>query len=95
MDMLRSNIEEQRRRLEQELQEPLDRIARHLSQSWSDREALTAILKDSIREVPHCTYLYALNTGGIQVSDNVSHAGLLPEHFGRDRSAGVWLGNTG
>jgi hypothetical protein len=86
MDMLRNTIDSQRRRLEQELHDPLDSIARKLPAAWPDRVALTAVLKDSIRKLPHCTYLYALNTGGIQVSDNVSHAGLLPEHFGRDRS---------
>ncbi len=86
MDMLRSTIEEQRRRLEQELHEPLDRLAREVSGAWPERGPLSAVLQQLIRELPHCTYLYALNTGGIQVCDNVSHAGLLPEHFGRDRS---------
>ncbi|MBT8122147.1 MAG: hypothetical protein KJO10_06410, partial [Gammaproteobacteria bacterium] len=27
-----------------------------------------------------------LDTGGIQVSDNISRGGLLPDHYGRDRS---------
>ena len=86
MDMLRSNIDEQRRRLQQELHEPLDRIARHLCSAWPERGPVTRVLQNSIRELPHCTYLYAVNTGGIQICDNVSHAGLVPEHFGRDRS---------
>ncbi|MGM0813839.1 hypothetical protein [Thioalkalivibrio sp.] len=86
MDMLRSNIDEQRRRLQQELHEPLDRIARRLRGAWPERGPVTTVLQNSIRELPHCTYLYALNTGGIQICDNVSHAGLLPEHYGRDRS---------
>jgi hypothetical protein len=86
MDILQTTIEEQRRRLEGSLQEPLDRIAARLPAVWSSREALTAALEESIRELPQCTFLYALNTGGVQISDNVSHSGLLPDHFGRDRS---------
>ena len=86
MDMLRSTIEHQRRRLEVRLQEPLARIAARVGPAWHDREALDAVLIDAIRELPECTFLYALNTGGIQISDNISHAGLLTSHFGRDRS---------
>ncbi len=91
MDILQNTIEEVRRRLQQELQAPLDRIAQRLPQAWSNREALSSVLQDSIRELPQCTFVYALNTGGIQISDNVSHAGLLPEHFGRDRSQRPYL----
>jgi len=86
MNMMRSTIEEQRRRLESRLHEPLAQAAERLSAVWPDREALDERLQALIRELPECTFLYALNTGGIQVSDNVSHAGLLTSHFGRDRS---------
>jgi hypothetical protein len=91
MDILQNTIEEVRRRLQQELQAPLDRIAQRLPQVWSNRDALSSVLQESIRELPQCTFVYALNTGGIQISDNVSHAGLLPEHFGRDRSQRPYL----
>ncbi|MCA1789136.1 MAG: PDC sensor domain-containing protein [Thioalkalivibrio sp.] len=91
MDILQSTIEEARRRLQQDLQDPLDRIAQRLPKEWSNREALSQVLQESIRELPQCTFVYALNTGGIQISDNVSHAGLLPEHFGRDRSQRPYL----
>ena len=91
MDILQNTIEEVRRRLQQELQAPLDRIAQRLPEVWSSREALSRALQESIRELPQCTFVYALNTGGIQISDNVSHAGLLPEHFGRDRSQRPYL----
>jgi hypothetical protein len=86
MDRLRSTIEDQRRRLEVRLQDPLARISVRVRSAWHDREALDAVLIEAIRELPECTFLYALNTGGVQVSDNVSHAGLLRSHFGRDRS---------
>ena len=44
------------------------------------------VLSDGFRKVPHCLFLYALDTRGIQISDNVSTGGLLPDHYGRDRS---------
>ena len=91
MDILQNTIEDVRRRLQQELQAPLDRIAQRLPEAWSNRGALSTILQESIRELPQCTFVYALNTGGVQISDNVSHAGLLPEHFGRDRSQRPYL----
>jgi hypothetical protein len=31
-------------------------------------------------------FIYALDSRGVQVSDNISQTGLLPEHYGRDRS---------
>ena len=95
MDMLRSIIEEQRRRLEGRLQEPLTRVAERLGAVWPEREALDAVLQEAIREWPECTFLYALDTGGIQVSDNISHAGVLTSRLGRDRSVGFWLGRAG
>ncbi|TVP77551.1 PDC sensor domain-containing protein [Thioalkalivibrio sp.] len=91
MDILQNTIDEARRRLQKELQEPLDGIARRLPEVWSSREALSRVLQESIRELPQCTFVYALNTGGIQISDNASHACLLPEHFGRDRSQRPYL----
>lgn len=91
MDMLRDTVEVQRHRLQKELHEPLKRIAQRLPAVWSSREALSTALQESIRELPQCTFVYALNTGGIQISDNASHGGLLPEHFGRDRSQRPYL----
>ena len=91
MDMLRDTVETQRLRLQEELHDPLERIARRLPAVWASREVLFRVLQESIRELPQCTFVYALNTSGIQISDNVSHGGLLPEHFGRDRSQRPYL----
>jgi hypothetical protein len=91
MDILRSTVAEQRRLLEEQLHEPLGRIAARVGEVWSSREALSAALQAACGELPHCTFLYAVNTDGIQVSDNASHEGLLPEHFGRDRSQRPYL----
>jgi hypothetical protein len=91
MDILRTTIAEQRRQLEHDLQGPLDRIARRLPASWGSRARVSHTLLEAFPELPHCTYLYALDTNGIQISDNVARSGLLPEHFGRDRSHRPYL----
>ena len=86
MPDLKHAIDAQRVSLEQRLHGPLARIAEGLAPAWPRREALDSQLSEAIDAVPDCTFLYALNTGGIQITDNVSRSGLLPEHFGRDRS---------
>ncbi|OOG27238.1 hypothetical protein B1C78_04225 [Thioalkalivibrio denitrificans] len=86
MDNLKQAIEQQRRRLEGLLHDPLKRIAERLPAAWPDREALDAVLQPAIQEIPECRFLYALNTAGIQLSDNISRTTLMPEYFGRDRS---------
>jgi hypothetical protein len=86
MDNLKRAIEQHHRRLEGLLHDPLQRIAQRLPAAWPDREALDAVLEPAIREIPECTFLYAVNTAGVQLSDNIARTGLLPEYFGRDRS---------
>jgi len=83
---LKEIVQKQRMALEATLTEPLAMLASACAPHWSDREALDDILMQHISDVPNCTFLYALNTQGMQITDNISHGGLLPEHFGRDRS---------
>jgi hypothetical protein len=35
--------------------------------------------------------MYVLDTNGLQISDNVSRNGLVPEHYGRDRSTRPYM----
>jgi len=86
MDNLKQSIEDQRRRLDTLLHQPLKAIAERLPDAWPDREGLDVVLQAGMEQIPECTFLYALNTQGIQLSDNVARSGLLAEHFGRDRS---------
>lgn len=86
MNELKQAIEHQREYLEERLQEPLNGIAARLVPAWPRREDLDSILEEGIRQIPEATFMYALNTRGIQLSDNISRSGVLPEHFGRDRS---------
>ena len=76
----------QREALAQQVHEPLAHLAEQCAPAWGDREQLNAILVQGFVDIPYCSFVYCLNTDGIQICDNVGEAGLAPEHFGRDRS---------
>ena len=90
-DTWKDAIHRQRGILAELLSTPLARLAGQCAGVWGQREALDSVLSDGFRDVPHCLFLYVLDTRGIQISDNVSTGGLLPEHFGRDRSERPYL----
>lgn len=85
-DIWKDAIHQQRVTLAELLSTPLARLAGQCAAVWGQREALDTVLTDGFRNIPHCLFLYALDTNGIQISDNVSASGLMPEHYGRDRS---------
>ena len=76
----------QREQLASILREPLARLAGKCIPAWDDRERLNDVLLDGFAGIPHCTYLYCVGTDRVQICDNVSESGLVPMHFGRDRS---------
>ena len=90
-ETLRNAIHHQRVELAEMLQEPLGELAKQCARAWDSREELDSILTDGFRSVPHCLFLYAMNSDGIQISDNIGIGGLLPEHFGRDRSVRPYM----
>ena len=79
-------LHRQRISLAEQLKAPLAELATQCAGAWGDREALDIVLNDNFGHIPYCMFLYAVDTNGIQISDNISHGGLLPEHYGRDRS---------
>ena len=82
----KDSIYRQREELARMLREPMARLAQQCAPAWCDREELNQILLDGFSGIPYCTYLYVVRTNGVQVSDNVNKDGLMPGHFGRDRS---------
>lgn len=82
----KDSIYRQRQELAEILREPLAQLADRCAPVWGDRHALDDVLVEGFPKIPYCTYLYVVGTDGAQVSDNVGRSGLLPEHFGRDRS---------
>lgn len=81
----------QREELARMLREPLERLAERCVPAWGDREELDGVLLEGFPAIPYCTFLYCLGIDGVQISDNVGTAGLVPEHFGRDRSARPYM----
>ena len=85
-ETLQESIAQQRRELLETMQEPLRQLAARCSAVWADRDRLDAVLGEGLPSLTYGRSLYALDTGGIQVSSNVSADGLMPASFGRDRS---------
>jgi hypothetical protein len=82
----KDNIYQQREQLALMLHEPLACLSEECARRWGQREALNTILLEGFVTIPHCTYLYCLDTDAIQICDNIDVNGVLPGHFGRDRS---------
>ncbi len=85
-DTWKESINLQRNKLSNLLAEPLTNIAQKCALAWGQRERLDTELGAGFPHIPYCTFLYVVDSKGIQVSDNISTGGILPEHFGRDRS---------
>jgi hypothetical protein len=86
IETLKDAIHQQRLSLAELLWAPMETLADQCAAVWGQREALDSVLSDNFSNVPHCLFLYVLDRNGIQISDNISASGLLPEHYGRDRS---------
>ena len=82
----KDSIYVQREELAHILREPLAQLAGKCTPVWGDRSKLDEVLLEGFEDIPHCAVLYVLGTNGVQICDNVGASGLMPEHFGRDRS---------
>ena len=83
---LAESVAHQREVLANLLREPLALAAQACSRAWPSRAGLNAALMHALPAVPGCKYLYALDTQAVQLSDNISHEGLIDTDFGRNRS---------
>lgn len=88
---LRQAIARQRQILTGWLSSSLIRLAHSCREAWPDRATLEARLMEGLTELPYSKYLYVLDAEARQITANASRAGLLPEHFGRDRSNRPYL----
>ena len=87
----KDSIYRQREELAYQLREPLTQLGGQCTSAWGDKDHLNSILLDGLPTVPYCTCLYMLGTDGIQVSDNVGPAGIVPGHYARDRSQRTYM----
>jgi len=79
-------IYRQREQLAYQLQEPLIQLGEQCTPAWDDKDHLNRILLNGFATVPYCTWLYVLDTDGMQISDNIGRAGIIPGHCAQDRS---------
>ncbi len=86
-----ASIAQQRKALAEMVAPELAKIAESCSRAWPDRQALNEVLARMVDQLPYCSFLYCMETDGIQISDNVNKNGYYPEHFGRDRSQRPYL----
>lgn len=82
----KDSIQEQRASLFEVLAAPLGALAADCQRAIPDRERLSQVLLQGFDTIPNCTYLYVTDIQGVQLSDNISRRGRLPEHYGRDRA---------
>ena len=82
----KDSIFRQREELARMLREPLALLARKCVPVCNDRDRLNAVLLEGFSGIPYCTHLYVVGTDGVQISDNVSDAGLMPEHYHRNHA---------
>ncbi|NEX23031.1 hypothetical protein G3480_22480 [Thiorhodococcus mannitoliphagus] len=90
-EALQTAVARQRILLQGRLSGLLERLVSGCRAAWPDRQALEGILVDALPSLTSCKYLYILDEHAKQLTANLSPQGLLPEHFGRDRSERPYL----
>ncbi len=88
------SIYQQRAELAEALREPLAQLAEKCVPLWGDRLSLNQVLREEHSCIPFCNFLYALNTEGKQISDNVGATGIQRGHYGRNRSDRPYMQET-
>lgn len=88
---LQEIIAEQRDILSKMLCDPLKHAAQVCAAVWGDRQAMDEAMGQILLTMPYCKFLYALDTNAIQISDNVSHEGVIQQDYGRDRSTRPYM----
>jgi len=80
------SIYRQREELARMLREPIETVAGQITPLLKNRQQLEATLIRNFSSIPYCTSLYIVDINGVQICDNVGRTGLMPGHYGRDRS---------
>jgi hypothetical protein len=88
---LQESIARQRENLAGRLSQPLHDIAEGCREVWGDRARLDEVLTQALEKLPEAKFLYVLDANAVQVSDNISHEGIIEKDFGRDRSQRPYL----
>jgi len=84
-EALQTAVASQRMLLRSRLSGRLEHLAGACRAVWPARLGLEDCLVHGLTVLPYCKYLYVLDDQARQITANVSHTGLLPVDFGRDR----------
>ncbi|WP_455219332.1 hypothetical protein [Kaarinaea lacus] len=76
----------QREELARMLWDSLALLAGKCIPIWDDRDRINDVLLEGFPSIPYCTDMYVVDTHGVQMSDHISHAGLIPEHYHLNRA---------
>ena len=87
----KEHIRRQRDMLYNMLLDPMHRAAKRCARVWDDKEKLDQALMKSLGQIPYCSYVYAMNLDGIQISANASQDGLIQSDFGRNRASRPYM----
>jgi hypothetical protein len=87
----KDSIYRQREELARMLKEPLAQLGTQCGQVWGDRQRLNDVLLNGFSSIPYCTYLYVLGNEGVQVSDTISTAGLMPGDYYRNHAEHCYM----
>jgi hypothetical protein len=91
---LQTAVARQRMLLSSRLSGRMQRLAIACAAVWPERTALEKVLDQGLDLLPYSKYLFILDERARQITSNISHDGLLPENFGRDRSQRPYLANA-
>lgn len=88
---LKAATQRQREELTSLLGPTMRALADHCREGFNDRRTVEALLAAALTDMAHCKYLFALDDSGCQFVDNITHDGVDPAYFGRNRSQRPYL----
>jgi hypothetical protein len=94
-DPLIQSIRRQRAILAEMFKTAFQSLATTCAEVWGSRDKLNEILSVTLKTMPNCKFLYAMNPKAVQISDNISSDGPITADFGRDRSQRPYIREVG
>jgi len=94
-DPLIQSIRRQRAILAEMFKTAFQSLAITCAEVWGSRDKLNEILSVTLKTMPNCKFLYAMNPKAVQISDNISSDGPITADFGRDRSQRPYIREVG
>jgi hypothetical protein len=76
----------QRTQVASMLREPLASLANKCASRWNETKKLNAMLVKGFASIPYCSYLYAVDKDGMQISDNINSDGVISGNFHKSQS---------